>query len=143
MKVKIKRIDKTLPLPSYKTSGAAAFDCYARQTTIAESKRVAYVPLNVCIKPPTGHYVMMAVRSSLHKKGLMLANGVAIGDEDFCGNQDEYHAALYNFSEQSVIIERGERIVQMILKPYDKVEWEEAEDLGEKNRGGFGTTGNK
>lgn len=143
MKVKIKRVDNTLPLPSYKTAGAAAFDCHVRQTIIAEPKKVAYVPLNICIKPPAGHYIMMAARSSLHKKGLMLANGVAIGDEDFCGNKDEYHAALYNFSDQSVTIEKGERIVQMILKPYEKVEWDEVGDLGEKNRGGFGTTGSK
>ena len=141
MRVKVKRIDKTLPLPDYKTAGAAAFDCYARQTIIAEPKKVAYIPLNICVKPPAGHYVMMAARSSLHKKGLMLANGVAIGDEDFCGNQDEYRAALYNFGDQPVTIEKGERIVQMILKLYEKVEWDEVEDLGEKNRGGFGTTG--
>lgn len=141
MRVKVKRIDKSLPLPAYKTSGAVAFDCCARQTTKVEPQKIAYVPLNVCIKPPAGHYILMAARSSLHKKGLMLANGVGIGDEDFSGNGDEYNAVVYNFTDQPVTIEKGDRITQMILKPYEKVEWEEVEDLGEKNRGSFGTTG--
>ena len=84
---------------------------------------------------------MMAARSSLHKKGLIFANGVGIGDRDFCGNNDEYHAALYNFSDNPVSIERGERIAQGIIKKYDKADWEEVDDLGNKNRGGFGSTG--
>lgn len=141
MKVRIKRFDKELPLPEYKTAGAVAFDFYARISVTILPRGVVRIPLNIALEPPEGYMLMMAARSSLHKKGLMLANGVAIGDRDFSGNKDEYHAAIYNFSENPVSIERGERVAQGIFKKYDKAEWEEVDDLGNKNRGGFGTTG--
>ncbi len=140
-KVRIRRIDKTLPLPEYKTAGAVAFDLSARVATTILPRGIAYVPLNVALEPPDGHMVLLAARSSLHKKGLMLANGVGIMDKDFSGNGDEYHAALYNFTDKPVSVERGERVVQGIFKPYEKAEWEEVEDLDNQTRGGFGTTG--
>src|SRR3989338_5438993 len=111
-RARIRRIDKNLPLPEYKTLGAVAFDLAARESSTIFPGSVAYVPLNVAIKPPDGYMVLLAARSSLHKKGLMLVNGVGIVDRDFCGNDDEYHAALYNFSSDPASIERGERLVQ-------------------------------
>ena len=143
MKIRIKRIDKTLPLPEYKTSGAAGFDFTARLTTSIPAKSIGYIPLNVAIGHPKNHMLLMAARSSLHKKGVMMANGIGIGDEDFSGNNDEYRAALYNFTENPVTIERGERIVQGIFKEIARAEWEEVENLESPSRGGFGTTGNK
>ena|SRR3990167_899291 len=141
MKVRIKRFDKTLPLPEYKTAGAVAFDLYSRVSVTILPKGIVRVPLNVALEPPEGYMLMMAARSSLHKRGLMLGNGVAIMDRDFSGNDDEYHAVIYNFSEKPVSIEKGERLVQGIFKKYDKAEWEEVQDMGNKDRGGFGTTG--
>lgn len=142
MKIRIRRIDKTLPLPEYKTAGAAGFDFTARVTIGIPPKSIAYVPLNVAIGHPKNHMLLMAARSSLHKKGVMMANGVGIGDEDFSGNNDEYRAALYNFTDTPVTIERGERIVQGIFKEIARAEWEEVESLESPSRGGFGTTGN-
>ncbi len=83
----------------------------------------------------------MAARSSLHKRGLVLANGIGIADEDYCGDNDEYRAALFNFSDKTVSVKRGERLVQMMVLPFDRVEWEEVNTLGSPDRGGFGTTG--
>ncbi len=99
MKARIRREDKELPLPEYKTSGAAAMDCVVREDVTIPRHQVGYASLNVSIEPPKGHYILMAARSSLHKKGLMFANGVAIFDEDYSGDQDEYKAILYNFSD--------------------------------------------
>lgn len=141
MKVPIKRIDKDIPLPEYKTNGAAAMDCFARTTTIVESKKVCLVPLNVALKPPQGHFVLLAARSSLHKRGLMMANGIGIGDEDFSGDNDEYQAALYNFTDSSVEVKKGDRIVQMLVLPFDRIVWDEVDFLNQPNRGGFGSTG--
>lgn len=143
MKVRIRRIDKSLPLPEYKTEGAVAFDLSARIQATILPKQVSLVPLNVALEPPDGYMVMLAARSSLHKKGLMLANGVGIVDRDFAGNEDEYHAALYNFTNKEVSVERGERLVQGLFKKYGKAEWEEVEDLKNKTRGGFGSTNKK
>ena len=82
MKVRIKRFDTTLPLPEYKTKGAAGFDLSVRITTTIAPHTVGYVPLNVVIEPPEGHYVALVARSSLHKRGLMPANGFGVGDRD-------------------------------------------------------------
>src|SRR3989344_1223853 len=125
MKVRIKRIDKSLPLPEYKTAGAAAFDLASRVSVTILPKGVVRVPLNVAIEPPPGYMVMLAARSSLHKKGIMLAHSVGIVDNDFCGNGDEYIVPLYNFTDKEVGIERGERLVQGVFKKYDRAEWEE------------------
>lgn len=141
MKIKIRRIDKELPLPEYKTKGAVAFDLCARVPVTLAARSVAYVPLNVAIEIPQGHMILLAPRSSLHKKGLMLANSIGIVDQDYCGNDDEYLAALYNMTDNAVQVDRGERIMQGMLKKYERAEWEEVDDLTNPSRGGFGTTG--
>lgn len=139
--VNVRRVDKSLPLPEYKTQGAVAFDLSARETTTVEPQKIGYVPLNVCVAIPEGYAVFMAARSSLHKRGLMLGNGVAFMDQDFSGNGDEYKAVLFNFTSESVTVEKGDRIVQGIFLPIAKAEWNEKDDLEGSDRGGFGTTG--
>lgn len=141
MKVKIKRFDTSLPLPAYKSAGAVGMDLSARETTIIAPRATAMVPLNIAVELPANHWILMAARSSLHKKGLLMANGIGIGDQDYCGDNDEYRAALYNLTDQPVTVERGERITQMIVLPVEKVEFEEVTHLGNKDRGGFGSTG--
>ena len=143
LKVKIKLFDKSLPLPEYKTKEAAAFDLYAREEVVILARQVGYVPLNIAIQLPESHWALMSARSSLHKKGLMMANGIGVGDYDYRGDGDEYKAALLNFTDEKVIIERGERIAQMIIMPREKVEFDEREFFETKNRGGFGSTGKK
>lgn len=141
MEVSVRRIDRTLSLPEYKTPGAAAMDCATRKKIEIPAKSVAMAPLNIAFRLPRGHFAFLAARSSLHKRGLMLANGVGIGDEDFSGDNDEYQAALYNFTDAPVILEKGERIVQLIVLPFDRVAWSEVGSLSGPDRGGFGTTG--
>ena len=141
MKVKIRRIDREQSLPEYKTKGAVAMDCSVREGGIIPPRTLGYLPLNFALKPPEGHFVIMAARSSLHKRGLMLANGIGIFDEDYSGDEDEYKVVLYNFTDAPVEIKKGERLTQIIVLPYDKVEWEETGSLGSDSRGGFGTTG--
>lgn len=141
MQLIIKRFDTTLPLPEYKTSGAAAFDLYARVDISIDPQTVAYVPLNIAIQLPEDHFALLSARSSLHKRGLMMANGIGIGDYDYRGDNDEYMAALFNFSKASVEIKKGERVVQMIILHREKVEIIEQEEFTDKDRGGFGSTG--
>ena len=142
MNVRIKRIDKRLPLPEYKTTGAAGFDLSARINTLVPAHKIGYVPLNVVIEPPEGYYVALVPRSSLHKLGLTLANGFGVGDRDFCGNSDEYNAALFNFTDQDITVLRGDRIMQVVISPMVRVGFDEVDDMGNDNRGAFGTTGN-
>ena len=143
MNIRIKRIDKTLPLPQYKTAGAAGFDLYARTTITIKPKGIAYIPMNVVLEIPPGTWVLMAPRSSTHKLGITAANSICIGDGDFCGDNDEYHFAAFNFTDTEVTIERGMRIAQMVLVNYSQVQFEEVESFQRENRGGFGSTGLK
>ncbi len=143
MKVRIKRFDSSVPLPEYKTEGAAALDLYAREETTIPSRAIGYVPVNIALEIPNDAWVLLAARSSLHKKGLMPANGIGIGDSDFSGENDEYKAALLNFSDKEVVVEKGERITQMIILRRERVELEEVKSLSKKSRGGFGSTGKK
>lgn len=141
MKLKIKRFDTTLPLPEYQTAGSVALDLYSRVDIILPPQTVTKVPLNIAIELPPGHWALLAARSSLHKKGLIVANGIGVGDADFSGDTDEYQAALYNLSTQEVSLPKGERILQLLVLPYTRVEVEAVEKLGNQDRGGFGSTG--
>lgn len=141
MQVKIKRFDKNLPLPSYKTKGAAAMDLAARQATTIPAQSVGYIPLNIALQIPDDHFVLIAARSSLHKRGLLVANGIGIGDHDYCGDNDEYLLAVFNFTQQEVVIEKGERVAQMMVLKRKPVELSEATYFDTADRGGFGSTG--
>lgn len=143
MQVKIKLFDSSLPLPEYKSSGAAALDLYSRLDMMINPGEVAYVPLNVALQVPENYFVLLSARSSLQKKGLMMANGIGIGDYDYRGDGDEYKAALYNFSRQLVKIEKGERLVQMIVLQREKINLEKLEVFDSSDRGGFGSTGSR
>ncbi|HXK38010.1 MAG TPA: dUTP diphosphatase [Candidatus Paceibacterota bacterium] len=141
MQITIKRIDTALPIPEYKTKGAAGFDLMTREDIVIAPKCIGYAPLNIIIAVPEGHMLLLAPRSSLHKKGLDLANSVGIVDQDFRGEADELRAALYNFSDNEVVLSRGDRIVQGIVSPIHVAEFVEVEMMDEPSRGGFGSTG--
>jgi len=141
MKIKIKRFDKSLPLPSYKTPGAACLDMYSRETVTIEPQTLGYIPLNVALEIPEGSWVMLAARSSTHKLGLMPANGIGIGDHDFSGDNDEYKLIVYNILKTPVTIEKGSRVAQIMVVNYERVELEDVDQLTNPNRGGLGTTG--
>jgi len=141
--IKIKRLDKGIPLPEYKTKGAAAFDLYARVSVEIPSREFKYVPLNIAVQTPQGYFLLLVARSSTHKKGLWMANGVGIGDPDFSGDRDEYNAVYYNFTDKPVFIEKGERIAQGLIVKREAVQWQEVNKMKNKTRGGWGTTGKK
>jgi dUTP pyrophosphatase len=142
MKVKITRIDKTLPLPKYETKGAVGCDLYARLTTTIPAKSLGRIPANVIIATPKGYMFMVASRGSTpYKKGLLTPHGFGVGDQDFCGPEDEYWIIVYNFTDKEVIVERGERVAQGIFVPVEVVEWEETAQMKNPTRGGHGSTG--
>lgn len=143
MSLTIKRIDKSLPLPEYHTAGAAAFDLYARENTTIPPFKPVLIPANLVIKTPPGYFLMIASRSSTPlKKGLMVANGIGVVDEDYCGDDDEIKVQVLNFTDTDVTVEKGERIAQALLVKISKAdEFVEVEKMDEKSRGGFGSTG--
>ena len=139
--ISLKLFDTTLPVPAYQTTGAAALDLYARETVEIPAHTVGYVPLNIALQLPEGCWALLTARSSLHKKGLMLANGVGVGDYDYRGDGDEYTAALLNFTDSPVVVEKSERIVQLIILSREPVSWRVQQSFNSTDRGGFGSTG--
>lgn len=141
MKLKIKRFDKSIPLPQYKTGGAVALDLYTREGATIKPGEVAVLPMNVAIEIPKGYFGLLANRSSTFKMGITCANGMGVIDNDYRGDNDEIHFSAFNYTKETVIIEKGIRCCQILILPIPQVEIEEVEKLGSVDRGGFGTTG--
>ena len=142
MKVKIKRVDKSLPLPEYKTEGAVAFDLYSRTDAVIKPKTLERLPTNLVIEIPKGYMLEIKDRSStLKRKGLLVSVGYI--DNDFCGDEDEILLQVYNLTDEDVSVERGERLGQGVFIKIDVADWQEVDTMDNSSRGGFGTTGEK
>ncbi len=142
MKISLKRVDPSLPLPRYETEGSVGFDLLARESVTIPSGGIELIPGNLIVQVPKGYMLVIASRSSTPKrKGLTPPHGFGIIDHDYCGPEDEIKIQVYNFSGEDVTIERGEKIAQGVFVRVDKFEFEEVDRLGEKSRGGFGSTG--
>jgi dUTP pyrophosphatase len=140
MKVKIKRIDKTLPLPEYHTEGAVAFDLYSRVDAVIQPKTLERLPTNIIVETPKGYMLEIKDRSStLKKKGLFVSTGFV--DNDFCGETDEILLQVYNLSDKEVSVEKGERLGQGVFIKIETADWVETDKMKDTSRGGFGTTG--
>lgn len=142
MKVKITRLDKSIGLPKYHTNESAAFDFSASQDVVVPPRSLAKVPTGLIMEAPEGHFLLITARSSLAtKKGLMLSNGVGTIDRDYSGPEDEIKISIYNFTDQEVKIEKGERLAQGLFLRVEQADWDEVEKIREVSRGGYGTTG--
>ena len=81
MNIDIKRIDKDLPLPEYKTAGSVGFDIHCRKETIIPAGKIGLVPGNIIVKTPPGYMLLLALRSSTpRKKGLIKPHGIGVID---------------------------------------------------------------
>jgi dUTP pyrophosphatase len=142
MKVRIKRVDKSLPLPEYHSKGAVGFDIYSRDEAIIAPGEFKMLHSNLIVETPENYMLAMVARSStFKKKGLILPNSVGIFDPDFCGDEDEMIIQVYNLSKEEVTVEPGERIAQGIFVKVDKADWEEVDKMTAESRGGIGSTG--
>ena len=138
----IKVVDKNIALPRYATKGSVGFDLASRVDIEVPPKDFALVPLNIIIKVPDGYALFITPRSSLFlKKKLIVPNSIGVIDQDYCGPDDEVKLLVYNVSDKSVKIERGEYIAQGIIVKIEKVGFYFVEDIECSSRGGFGSTG--
>lgn len=141
LEVMVKRVDPTLPLPTYATEGAVGFDLICREHTEIAAHQLGRVPGNVIVTTPPGYMLLITLRSSTPKrKGLLMPHGVGVVDQDYCGEGDELLMPVYNFRDETVVVQRGERIAQGIFVPIMRVTWHEVDEVG-LARGGFGSTG--
>jgi dUTP pyrophosphatase len=99
------------------------------------------LPTGLYIELPVGYEAQIRPRSGLAAKhGISVLNAPGTIDADYRG---EIKVILVNLSNEAFTINPGERIAQMVVAKYEKVEWQEVETLSETERGegGFGSTG--
>jgi dUTP pyrophosphatase len=143
MRLKITRLDPTVPLPSYGTNESAGFDLAAAHDLTIPPHTIALVRTGLVIEVPHGHFLAIFARSSTPlKRGLMVANGVGVIDPDYCGPTDEVMIQVLNVTDRPVTVSRGDRLAQGIILSSNRVAWEEVEGIRASARGGFGATGN-
>lgn len=141
--IKIKKLKDYAKIPARGSEYAAGYDLYAcvdRQVKI-KSGEVAKIGTGVAMELPVGYFGAIFARSGLAtKQGLRPANAVGVCDCDYRG---EYIVALYNDSAQTQVIHNGDKIAQLVLLPYEDINFVECEELSDTVRGsgGFGSTG--
>jgi dUTP pyrophosphatase len=104
---------------------------------------IKLIPLGIAVKLPDGYEANIVPRSSTCKKyGLLQGNSYGVVDNSYSGNADEWKFPVY--ATRDITIEKNTRVCQFrINKVMEEVEIVEVDDLGDNNRGGFGSTGEK
>ena len=144
--MKVKIVNRSpYPTPAYATEQSAGMDLKAavqEPITLGPLER-ALIPTGLYIALPDGTEAQIRPRSGLAAKhGISVLNAPGTVDADYRG---EIKVILVNLSNEPFVVNPGERIAQMVVARYEKVEWDEVEVLDETERGegGFGSTGKK
>lgn len=140
--VRVVRLDKGLPLPSYAHPGDAGADLMATvDVTLAPGQR-ALVPTGVALALPDGYVGLVHPRSGLAARhGLSIVNAPGTIDAGYRG---EVSVLLINHDPtEAVTLHRGDRVAQLVVQRFERAEFVEAETLDETARGvgGYGSTG--
>ena len=131
------------PTPEYETNGSAGMDIRANldeKFILKPMCRVA-IPTGLFIEIPEGYEAQVRARSGLaFKYGISLTNGIGTIDSDYRG---ELKVLLINLGTENFEINNGDRIAQLVIAKYEKVDFVEVNDLSEtvRSTGGFGHTG--
>jgi dUTP pyrophosphatase len=147
VRVQVRRLPHgaDLPLPEPATAGSAGLDlraCLGEALSIAPGKR-ALIPTGIAVALPQGYEAQVRPRSGLAlRTGLTLLNSPGTVDADYRG---EVQVLVINLGDDPVVLERGDRIAQLVVQPVPRVEWEEVEALpvSVRGAGGFGHTGTR
>ena len=143
VKVLIKKLDPSVELPKYKTTGASGMDlmAFVRQPIKLAPNSSCLVPTGVSIAFSKDYEVQIRPRSGLAaKNNITVLNTPGTIDSDYRG---EIKIILFNHGKEEFIINNKDRVAQMILSPVIKMELEEIDDLPNtlRGKGGFGSTG--
>lgn len=139
--VKFKKpTEGTLDLPKYETPQSAGADVRSVVDTVVPAHGRVLVPTGLFIAVPSGYEMMVRPRSGLaFKKGITVLNTPGCVDADYRG---EIGVILFNTTDEDFIVNKGDRIAQLILNKVEQINWIEVNELDETERGdgGFGST---
>lgn len=131
-------------LPAYQTPGAAALDLSAAIDVEVAPGQLALVPTGLVFAVPPGHFLAIVARSSLPRRGLIVANGLGVLDSDYRGPGDEAKVLVLNYTGAPVRLAAGDRIAQALVLKAPRVTFEPLlHDESSASRGGFGSTGER
>ena len=131
------------PLPQYETKGSAGVDlrAFLDQPVHLPPLGRMLIPTGLFIELPQGFEAQIRPRSGLAlKRGLTMLNTPVTIDSDYRG---EIKCIVVNLSDEIQTIEPGDRIAQMVIARYERVDWEPVDSISNTQRGagGFGSTG--
>ena len=143
VKVLIKKLNSSVKLPSYKTNGASGMDLMAfiEKPINLEPGKSCLVPTGLSVAFPKEYEIQIRPRSGLAaKNNISVLNTPGTIDSDYRG---EVKIILFNHGNENFIINKNDRIAQMVLTPIIKMELDETSELPDSIRGegGFGSTG--
>lgn len=143
--MKLKMISKNGILPTYATDGASGMDlrAYTEEPICLQPMERKLIPTGIFVEIPAGYEGQVRARSGLAiKKGIGLVNSIGTIDSDYRG---ELCVPLINFGQEPFEIQNGDRIAQLVIAKYERVEPELSDELEDTERGagGFGHTGIK
>ena len=143
VKILVKKFDKNIKLPAYKTSGSSGMDlvAYIKNKIIINPGKTAMIPTGIAVAIPRHYEIQIRPRSGLAaKKGISVLNTPGTVDSDYRG---EIKIILINLSKKSFVVKSGDRVAQMILCPVAKGKLQEVKNLPKtvRGKGGFGSTG--
>lgn len=142
--LKVKIINKSHhPLPAYATPGSSGMDvrAFLNHPIVLQPLERVLVPTGLYLQLPRGYECQIRPRSGMSlKHGITIANTPGTVDSDYRG---EIGIIVINLSKEPFVINDGERICQMVITKYDRVEWEQVERIDETVRGdgAFGHSG--
>lgn len=141
--VKICKMRESAKIPTLGSTAAAGYDLYASLDcpVVIRPGENKLIPTGISLTPPDGYFEAVFPRSGIAvKRGLRLANCVAVIDQDYSG---EVFVPLYNDSDIEQVVYNDDRIAQMVFLPYQHFDFEEVTSLEDTERGsgGFGSTG--
>jgi dUTP pyrophosphatase len=131
------------PLPAYATPGSSGMDlrAFLNEPVMLQSMERTLIPTGLFIELPEGYEAQIRPRSGLAiKQGITCLNTPGTIDADYRG---EIKVILINLSQESQVIQDGDRIAQMVIQKVEKINWLQTDAIleTERNTGGFGSTG--
>lgn len=148
MEVKIKKLFPGATLPSYAHNNDCAMDLVAFSKDSSDPHFIEY-GTGIAISLPKGYVGLIFSRSSVSKTDLQLCNAVGIIDEGYTGEIKLRFRRIKRSTPEGVrVVDQynvGDRIGQLMIIPYPRIEWKEVDELPKTDRGegGFGSTGSK
>ena len=139
-KLRVRMDDGAGYVPAYAHEGDAGLDLRAVEDVILPSGKSALIGTGLHVEIPHGCVGLVFPRSGLGSKGLTIRNAVGVIDSGYRG---EVKCALWNTTDESFRVRKGDRICQLVVMPYCPCTITEAEELSDSERGtdGHGSTG--